>query len=1374
MLGRLEVRRHDDSLVPISSPARRQLLAALLCRAGSPVSASTLIEDLWGSAPPRTALGTLRTHVARLRDDLGRDDLGAALGTEGDAYRLAVGADDLDSAVFERLVAVAAALPEADAAMTRYDEALALWRDDAYAELGDAPFAVGERIRLAELRTLAAERRTDLALSLGVCVELISGLQARIRAEPYKERGWEQLMLAQYRAGRQADALASYRRVRQLLAEDLGVDPGTALQTLEEQILRQDAALLVLDVAPQEVVRVARRCPYLGLTGYDESAAALFVGRERLTSVLAGRLSEQPVVVLTGASGVGKSSLVRAGLIPALRSGALPASPAWRVEVHAATGDLVFGDSQRPVDLVVVDQGEEMFTSLTPGERERLVRRLMEYVEDHGGRLLLVVRSDYYGRLADIEALAPFAEKSAVLVGPLRSDELKRVLVEPAEASGLRLEPTLVETILEDTAGQPEPLPLLSEAMVRTWQRRAGDLLTLEGYRLAGGIGGALEAAAEECFTELGEEERRAARHLLVRMATPAPVSGWIRRAIPRANVMSDEHEATALAALVAARLVVVSDSRVEITHDALLVHWPRLRDWLAERALAADLLEHLDQAATTWRDAGRQAGDLYRGPRLTAALGWHEQHPEDVSATEAEFLAVSAAAAETDLEAARAQVAREVRGRRRLRTVALVLATVLVLAVATTLVAAKERSSARSEASRARRAALAADARRLAVLSATAPDIATSSLLAVAAYRLQDAAETRGALLGAVERNQSALWRIQLQHRPQQVVATPDGSRLATIDNRRDVQVFDTATRRQIASFASHGYLVEGITGGGGDVVVFGPHNGEQVDVGRLSVIDIATGRRTQVVTTAGNRVGVEPVMTPDARWLALLTDRHRGNGAVVDVFDTTDWTKAPRQFVERGTTVALGAARSAIAVERSDGYVDVRAVPSLRHLGSVGAVAGSHVQPAQTTLAVGAGGSEVARIDPNDARSVVLFATHATGHPPIRLPTQQEDISAQAFSPDGSGLAVATAAGNMTIYRARDGSETEQLAGHTGSVLGLAWPGEGVNTGLYSVGLDSQLVSWSVGATPPTVNESGADVEAPDRGELFGHYVLGLTPAQGVGNPSAERGYLVDLDTGHRAAWPLGLSRDDYVNQFVSSPDGRRALLSVETATGGNRIEVWDLRRHIRVADLGLPTGTARFPAGLNAAISADGRTAYSSLGAARIGVFDLPTGRYRSSFHRPFRRTRFSADLRRPLDVRPAGPASRRWLLLLPARCGCHRHPRARSTRAHPTSASDSSTSGRTPWSPRPVSATSNSPAAVGVVARPPSRGGRHLRGHARVVRRPYPRDANQRRRGRRRGRSRRSRSPPTTTCSSRAERRAPSTSTMCPTYAASVPA
>ena len=334
VLGRMEVRATDGMLVPISGPARRQLLAALLCRAGSLVSASTLIDDLWGATAPRTALTTLRSHVARLRDDLGRDVARSLVRTEGDGYRLAIAADDLDAATFERLVAEAGELTDRVAAMRRCDEALALWRDEAYVEFGDAPFAVSERIRLAELRALACERRADLALSIGLAAELVGDLERRVRLEPYRERGWEQLALAQYRSGRQADALTTCRRARQLLALDLGVDPGPALRALEVRLLQQDPELLATTGHPPQVRRRVDRCPYLGLAGYEERDAALFVGRERLTTVLAGRLSDHPIVVLIGASGVGKSSLVRAGLIPALRSGALPGSAAWRMDLQ--------------------------------------------------------------------------------------------------------------------------------------------------------------------------------------------------------------------------------------------------------------------------------------------------------------------------------------------------------------------------------------------------------------------------------------------------------------------------------------------------------------------------------------------------------------------------------------------------------------------------------------------------------------------------------------------------------------------------------------------------------------------------------------------------------------------------------------------------------------------------------------------------------------------------------------------------------------------------------------------------------------------------------------------------------------------------------
>ena len=148
----------------------------------------------------------------------------------------------------------------------------------------------------------------------------------------------------------------------------------------------------------------------------------------------------------------------------------------------------------------------------------------------------------------------------------------------------------------------------------------------------------------------------------------------------------------------------------------------------------------------------------------------------------------------------------REVRGRRRLRLVAVGLAFVLVLAGAAALVAAHERTTARQSAARAQRSALAADARRLAALSGNAPDIATSSLLAAAAYRLQDSADTRGALLDAVERNQSALWRIQLKHRPQRIAATPDDARLAVNDFENQVTVFDPPSRKQVASFPADG----------------------------------------------------------------------------------------------------------------------------------------------------------------------------------------------------------------------------------------------------------------------------------------------------------------------------------------------------------------------------------------------------------------------------------------------------------------------------------------------------------------------------------------------------------------------------------------
>ncbi|MGN6608832.1 MAG: NACHT and WD repeat domain-containing protein, partial [Jatrophihabitans sp.] len=946
---------------------------------------------------------------------------------------------------------------------------------------------------------------------------------------------------------------------------------------------------------------------FKGLAAFDVADAQYFVGRERLTAELVGLVADHRAVVVVGASGTGKSSILRAGLIAALRRGALPGSAAWRtgVTTPAAERGAVGGEH----DLLVLDQAEELFTVLTPGERQAVVERLEQYTAG-GGRLVLALRGDFYGRLAELQPLAAHARAASVLVGPLRDDEVRRVVVEPAERVGLTVEPDLVETVLDDVAGQPAALPMLSTALVRTWENRAGDTLTLAGYRRGGGVASAVEATAEDAYLSLEPAARVAVRRLLLQLAGREG-DGWVRRPLPLPDTSADPDTAAAVAHLAAARLVTVTGTRIELTHDALLVHWPRLRGWLDERVLAADLLDHLGATVRAWAEAGRPDSDLYRGARLRGALDWRDEHPDDVTPVEREFLAASEAAADAQLTAAREQARREARGRRRLRAVAIGLAAMVVLAAVGVVVALHERGSADRAAASARAAALAADSRRLAALSFTAPDIATSSLLAVAAYRLQDSADSRGALLAAVERNSSALWRFQAPHRLLRVAVTPDGTRLAVMDNRRQVTVLDPRTRRVTATLAARADYLEGITADGRMLVTFGSTPDEPLN-GRLALVDVASGRRTRVLTEDGDPA-IEPAFSSDAHWLVHVT----GGRRTIDVFDAHDWSAPPLRLTAPAHTVAVAAGHDSMAVLAADGTVEVRGLPSLR------VVARLRTFPEQqdgTTLGLAPDGSRVAVVDGRDPRRVAILQVTATGQAePVALPTQLESADDVLFAPDGSELAVLTESGAVSVYRTADGSAAETLAGHAGPVVGGAWSGTTAPTGLYTAGLDSELVSWGVTSTPRLASRAGADLRAPDVAETFGHWVVGLTPHQGGALPESKEQLLrADLDTGRWTTFPLGLRDDEYVNQTMASRDGTRAVLSIQDPQGHNRVEVWDLVHGHRVGTLQLPADAPdRFVLGFNAAISPDGGTAYVNLGATRIGVFALPSGRYLRSF-------------------------------------------------------------------------------------------------------------------------------------------------------------
>ena len=240
LLGPVEVLGKDGEPIALAGARERVLVATLALGANRSLSTNRLVDALWGDEPPATAANALQVHISKLRKKLATIGSPQALESGGGGYLLHSEPGEVDSATFEELVNLASGTPAEVAA--QLGEALALWRGPALADV-DSDLLAGERTRLEELRLLALERRIDAELRLGRHCELIGELEALVHAEPFRDGPRRQLMTALYRSGRQADALATYGEARQLLGEELGIDPGPELQALELAILRQDPGL---------------------------------------------------------------------------------------------------------------------------------------------------------------------------------------------------------------------------------------------------------------------------------------------------------------------------------------------------------------------------------------------------------------------------------------------------------------------------------------------------------------------------------------------------------------------------------------------------------------------------------------------------------------------------------------------------------------------------------------------------------------------------------------------------------------------------------------------------------------------------------------------------------------------------------------------------------------------------------------------------------------------------------------------------------------------------------------------------------------------------------------------------------------------------
>ena len=529
----------------------------------------------------------------------------------------------------------------------------------------------------------------------------------------------------------------------------------------------------------------AAECPYRGLLAFEPDDHAFFFGREAVVAELVGRVEPGRLLAVVGASGSGKSSVLRAGLLAAARAGEIAAIDDAVLLTPGAEPRLDASDA--PGLLVIVDQFEELFTLCDDAEQqERFIDGLLRL----RCAVTIAMRADLYGRLSGHAAMARAVAANQVLLGAMTRAELTRAVTEPARLAGLKLEPGLVELILRDVAAEPGALPLLSHALRATWERRDGRTLTVAGYRETGGVASALARTADSVVDGLPAEHRPLARSVFLRMTELGEGSEDSRRRVTADELVPEEASPDTVRALLGrladARLVTLDDGSAEVAHEALIRAWPRLRRWLDEDRAGIRAHRQLSDAARVWNAGGREVSDLYRGARLAGALELAHAGRGELNATERAFLETSVAAAERERRA-------EQRANRRLRALLAVGAVLLVLAVAGAVVSLISRSTARTAESAARAQALTSDAERIGALAQTAPTLEQSLLFAVAGVELEDRVDTHGSLLAVLQHNPAAVRDLGRASTPTLAfAASADGRLLATGDKTGTIRFTD------------------------------------------------------------------------------------------------------------------------------------------------------------------------------------------------------------------------------------------------------------------------------------------------------------------------------------------------------------------------------------------------------------------------------------------------------------------------------------------------------------------------------------------------------------------------------------------------------